>query len=131
MDECQCNGPGYCAIYDMLMVGASWRQCQKNPVYREHLAQQRQAKESVEPTDGPSLPKKAWNFTKAIAAHVATGAKLVSAQIYEQRLNICNECPSGLRKVDVCYAKKCGCNLLRKARWKSQSCPKGHWSDER
>jgi len=78
--------------------------------------------------DKPSLPGKlqmAANFAKALAAHVADGAKKVDLEVLEQRLEICSLCDQ--RTDDRCAV--CGCYLAEKASWRASFCPLGKWKE--
>jgi len=44
---------------------------------------------------------------------------------YEERLNICRECPRLFKPTMQC--KECGCFMRIKTRLKSASCPIGKW----
>lgn len=126
---CECQEPGFCQHFNQYMGQQRWEKCQNDPMYRAHL--EKVAKEKrlglvkIQQPKGPSLGRKAWNFTKALTEHVVTGAKTVSKEVYEQRLNICNDCPS--RDGNKCTELGCGCNLMLKCKWKTQACPKGKW----
>ncbi len=84
------------------------------------------------PEDKPKLPstaKMAANFTKAVAKHIATGAREVSKAELEYRLTQCSVCE---HRVDN-RCSLCGCfitsNVLSKGKafWKDQHCPIGKW----
>lgn len=77
--------------------------------------------------DKPKLPGKiemAANFAKALTSHVADGAKHVSTEQMEARLEVCSLCP--LRADDRC--SKCGCFIAEKAKWRSSECPLAKWA---
>jgi len=87
------------------------------------------------PEDKPKLPGTvtlAANFAKAIAKHIATGAKEVTREELEFRLKQCTICEH--RVDDRCSV--CGCfitsNVLSKGKafWKDQVCPLGRWKRE-
>ncbi len=65
----------------------------------------------------------AANFAKAVAGHVADGAKKVELDVLERRLEICSLCDQ--RTDDRCAV--CGCYLAEKASWRSSDCPLGKW----
>jgi hypothetical protein len=78
----------------------------------------------------PSLPKMAWNYAKAIAKHVATGAELAGEEEIQARLDVCALCDQ--RAANRCAV--CGCFLDEgpdgregKALWKESVCPLGKW----
>lgn len=72
----------------------------------------------------PSLRRRAWNFTKAVASFAGDGFKKVHPKVYERRMEVCDGCV--YRQENACL--KCGCNLTAKAKWNSQQCPIGKWS---
>lgn len=87
---------------------------------------------SKDPRDKPELPgtiTMAVNLAKAVAAHVADGAKHVSTEQMQTRLEICSLCPQlkpgADAEKDRCAA--CGCFLAEKAAWRSTTCPIGKW----
>lgn len=104
------------------------------------------------PKGGPSLLQKAVNFTAAAAKHAATGQRNVELPVIQQRLEICQNCPSdnfvildpeGLPntlkvagEVGTCNHRTCGCfihgttTFPNKLAWASQACPLGHWGAE-
>ena len=73
----------------------------------------------------PSMWQQAKNLTKAVVKHVATGAKEVSPEVYEERISTCKGCEYFIESQNRC--KKCGCHLLTKCRWKTSACPIGLW----
>ena len=73
----------------------------------------------------PSIIEMGTNFIKSTVKHVVNGAESVSEEVYKERLSICNGCDQ--REGTGC--KLCGCNLPRKARWKTNSCPIGKWKE--
>lgn len=78
--------------------------------------------------DKPELPgmvTMAWNFSKALAAHVADGVKTVDVETMQQRLEICSLC---LHRVDG-NCSRCGCVLAEKTKWRTAFCPIGKWSE--
>lgn len=88
---------------------------------------------SNRPEDRPKLPSTArqvFNFAKAVIEHVKAGARMVTAEQLEERLNICALCEH--RAENRCSI--CGCYLLDaptgqggKAEWADQACPLGKW----
>lgn len=87
--------------------------------------------EQRHPNSQHELPKTgtmAKNFIKAIGNHIKDGGKKVSKEDYEERLKQCDKCV--FHKNNRCTHMKCGCFLTKKARWKSEQCPIGRWSNE-
>jgi cephalosporin hydroxylase len=81
----------------------------------------------------PSLPKMAWNYTKALAKHAMTGSKLARQGTIDLRLNKCFLCSQ--RTENRCAV--CGCYLDEgpdgaegKTLWVDSWCPLGEWSQE-
>lgn len=67
------------------------------------------------------------NFSRALAGHVASGAKRVSLEVIQERWSKCESCP--LNKNNICTHADCGCNIapidtfLNKLAWADQKCP--------
>lgn len=77
---------------------------------------------------GPSLVRKAVNFTKAVTKHVRTGAKKVPPDVQAERLAKCKGCEYfGLARPGECGHKQCGCFLKTKIEWATSFCPDGLW----
>ena len=86
------------------------------------------SKGDYEPLPGLELPPlwtQAKNYAIALAKHIASGANLVTSEVYLQRVSICENCPTRKRIRNRCAA--CGCGLAKKATWADQGCPDGHW----
>lgn len=101
---------------------------------------------------GPSLLRKAANFTKAAVSHFLHGGPKSTLEIIQSRVAICRACPAKLYKpledakipgnlkdaqeVGTCLHKTCGCFLHEldrfpnKLAWADQQCPLGHWPKE-
>jgi hypothetical protein len=81
---------------------------------------------------GPGLLRKAGNFAAAAARHVAAGMPQTSDAERERRFSICQGCEF----YDGSACSKCGCDVVREARflsklsWAGESCPEGKWSAE-
>ena len=89
------------------------------------------------PGDKPSLPsltKMAWNFAKATATHISSGAHRASDATIDARLETCSTCPQ--RNGERCTV--CGCYLdqgplgkeIGKVLWQDSFCPIGNWHAE-
>ena len=78
---------------------------------------------------GPSLARKASNYAKALAAHIAAGSPKVSPDVTERRRAICASNQCGLNVGGVCQHIDCGCPVSRagmmgdKLSWADQGCP--------
>ncbi len=75
----------------------------------------------------PNFVRKAVNLSKAVAKHVSDGGRKVDESQFQERLNICRNCPSCDTERMVCQEKKCGCKLTLKASWRSETCPENKW----
>lgn len=78
--------------------------------------------------DKPKLPgllTMAGNFAKALAEHVADGAKKVDLPVLQSRLETCSTCPQ--RVNDQCSV--CGCYVAEKATWRTSVCPLQFWKE--
>lgn len=71
----------------------------------------------------PSWAEQAWSVATAVADWIAQGAPIVSADIYQQRLERCDVCPN--RNGHRC--KNCGCFIRGKAGMPTERCPIGLW----
>ncbi|VTR94361.1 unnamed protein product [Gemmata massiliana] len=69
------------------------------------------------------LWRKAMNYTRAMARHVATGRPVVSLEVLQERQDLCAVCPERAR--DKCSA--CGCPLEAKLPLGQEKCPRGKW----
>lgn len=65
---------------------------------------------------------KVLRFIWALIKFILWGEE-VTSEVYEERLSICKPCPYRLDK----NCSICGCTLVRKAMWSSESCPKKKW----
>lgn len=77
----------------------------------------------------PTIGRKVLNLAKAVTRHAIDGGKKVEEQIYQQRLEVCRRCDSCDLDRIVCREMNCGCYLRRKARWRSENCPREKWDD--
>lgn len=78
---------------------------------------------------GPTLARKAMNFTSAAAAHVAAGMPTCSEEQVAARFAICSACD----RYDGKVCLECGCQIkgdkqmFSKLSWTTSSCPLGKW----
>ena len=79
--------------------------------------------------EGPGVFRRALNFGQAVARHAVDGAVNVDDSVYEQRLAVCQDCSLCEQSRMVCSHPNCGCYLSVKARWQSESCPLGKWTN--
>lgn len=101
-----------------------------SPEERDTLIERARQKHLYDPEPSPPpVLKLAANFTKAVVKHIGDGMKKVSLQIYQHRLNVCNDClpPDGFRVKNRCIHESCGCFIDKKAWWASEECPLGKW----
>lgn len=83
---------------------------------------------SRDPADKPKLPgvvRMGVNFAKALAEHVASGAKMAPKELAEYRAATCLTCEH--RRDDRCSV--CGCFIAEKAAWETSECPLGKWPE--
>lgn len=126
--ECQCQPESFpfeCSRHGCLKTEHWWELCQTRADYFRLWEEGRGPGQSR--PDEPGLLRKAANYGKAVAKHVATGRKIVNEEMYQERLEICRGCPSLDQEKMVCREKTCGCFVETKARWASQQCPLGKW----
>jgi len=100
-----------------------------SPKERDALIKRAREQRGGDAPQLPSLAKLAVNLTKAVVKHVGDKLKEVELPIYQQRLDICNDClpPDGFRVKNRCTHESCGCFLDKKAWWASEECPLGKW----
>jgi hypothetical protein len=81
---------------------------------------------------GPSLARKAVNFSGAVVKHVANGGRQCTDEEIAARYAKCEACAKW-RRGDHCTHPSCGCpvspkrKLVSKLCWASESCPIGEW----
>ena len=73
----------------------------------------------------PGVATQAWNIMTAARDFVADGFRTVTAETYQARLSICDECEQ--RHGDRCL--KCGCFLTVKAKGRTFECPLNKWPE--
>jgi len=71
----------------------------------------------------PGLFRKAINYAKAKAKHIAAGKPVATESQQKARMELCVMCPE--RSFDVCT--KCGCPLSDKLAFATESCPIQRW----
>jgi ADP-heptose:LPS heptosyltransferase len=74
-----------------------------------------------------SFFRKGLHFAKALLKDVASGRQRVTEEELETRLGICQGCENFNAEKLVCNHPACGCQLLKKATWKTEKCPLGKW----
>lgn len=133
--DCECANPGWCKRHHCKKHPHFHKLCQTRTDYFdlwERGAGPGQNLESETESNNissePSMMKKAFNFTKAVARHVTNGSRHVDEAIYNYRLSICQECEMCDTSRMVCKHKQCGCTLKVKALWESERCPLSNWS---
>jgi len=78
----------------------------------------------------PGFLRKAKNFTIAVSKHIGDGMKELDEEAYQERVETCKACPSFNPVKKNCRERDCGCNIYKKARWRSESCPLGKWKPQ-
>lgn len=68
------------------------------------------------------------SFFDSLKNFSSSGYKLVSDEIFEERLDICKECPDFNSAISQC--RQCGCLLSIKAKWASEKCPLDKWESK-
>ncbi|ODA31441.1 hypothetical protein [Planctopirus hydrillae] len=83
-------------------------------------------------TDTPPLPSfvtRLKHFFSALTQHAADGFEKVSEEQLQERLSICQQCPS----FTGTHCRECGCScsgnntFLNKLAWRSEACPLSKW----
>jgi hypothetical protein len=144
LTACECTEPGWCERHKCQKTPAWYLLCRRQEAYYQ-LWEQGQgpclnliAEQNQPPPDdpvdedpsapaGPGLLRRAMNFGKAVVRHVADGGAKVSDEVYEKRLSTCRQCDLCDKSRMVCAHSSCGCFLIIKARWQSESCPLQKW----
>ncbi len=81
-------------------------------------------------SEGPSVFRKVQNLAVAVFNHAVDGLATVSTEEYQKRLAICRGCEFFRPKAMTCQHEDCGCYLVVKAHWASESCPLAKWLGE-
>jgi glycosyltransferase involved in cell wall biosynthesis len=76
----------------------------------------------------PSLIQQGVNFTKSTARHAANGFRKASKEVQDERLAICEACPSEQFRASDRRCADCGCPVDEKVKRASEPCRLGHWS---
>lgn len=90
------------------------------------------------PPKKPNIVKRAFRLVKETVKHIKNGRPKTTEAQREERLRICEACPSGLwikdkRKVHGGTCAGCGCvgrrdnNFLNLFNWADKTCPRAHW----
>ncbi len=74
----------------------------------------------------PKISTQIRNFAATVGKHLLAGRGKTSPEVFEQRISICNLCPS--RNDDKCA--ECGCYLAEKAAIPTAYCPLYKWLGE-
>lgn len=75
---------------------------------------------------------KGIRFVGALVEHVASGMPRAEESVIARRLATCRDCPDDCfdPATGICREPMgCGCNMLVKATWQEQECPRGHWNN--
>ena len=129
MPICQLNKDGYCDRHKKTHVG---RELELSQIDTDDAEEYRKYwDEKV--IHGPGWIRKGINFIKAGVQHMAAGLPIVSDEVYNERLSICDKCDDYIDKSNERWeCKICGCFLKDgltsgKARWAEQGCPIKKW----
>ena len=82
------------------------------------------------PAPPPGALRKVANFLPALAAHVLDGLAEVPDAARDARLAACATCDYW-RPDWTCSHVECGCDLLVKAKWRTQHCPLKKWPGDK
>jgi hypothetical protein len=128
---CECLEPGWCERHGCKKTPHWHHLCQTRDDYRAawdagHGPGQVHPAAGELPRDYPKVTTQAWDLAKSLAAFVCDGAKLVSVEEYQARLEICDVC--NVRRGNRCVG--CGCYLSIKARGRAFRCPRDKWPRE-
>lgn len=85
--------------------------------------------ESSDIKKAPSLTEKAKNFSKSLLNHAKSGFAIVQNKTHKKRLETCEKCEYYDEHTTSCQL--CGCDLIIKTSWASESCPEGKWGPEK
>jgi len=115
------NWPGFSfAIFarrvrmrDIAFVVTRFKKCESNMSQERHSS-----------PNASRVPRMAWDLVRSLADFVSDGCKLVAADEYRRRLEICDGCEE--RRDNRC--RRCGCRLSLKARGRAFRCPLGNWA---
>ena len=76
-----------------------------------------------------SVVKTLGRFANSTAKHIANGRERAPDNVYKERLQICRDCEFYNNKnPQHPRCNECGCFLLVKASWASESCPLKKWT---
>jgi hypothetical protein len=82
-------------------------------------------------SDGPPLPRLAWNYFKARLKRIITGSNDVTEEQFADRIDACigtaKNPPCVHHFQGRCIHKACGCPIRIKASWASEDCPIKRW----
>lgn len=105
---------------------------QSDPVYRDlanELLDPIRAQLSAPASDLPTLPGMAKSLTSSVKRWAASGFKVASNELLDQRLSICGGCEfwdsAAFDNTGRC--NKCGCSTQAKLRIATEKCPAGKW----
>jgi hypothetical protein len=78
------------------------------------------------PKRPPGLLRKMANYALALVRHARDRFRRASDATQFKRLSACLSCDRCVR--GRCVERKCGCPVMKKVRWKSETCPLGKWA---
>lgn len=104
-----------------LVTGAICRICSMRQMPSVSLSQDSAI--SITRNSHPRLISRGWSLAQAVAAFVSDGCRTLTAENYQARLSVCNDC--NRRRKNRCL--ECGCNLCLKARGRTFRCPLDKW----
>lgn len=94
-------------------------------VTEQHCLDCQREQEAAEPKKYPSLWEQATSAAKSAVGFAASGFKMASMELVEQRLTVCRACDRYDAAPKRC--RECGCFVEVKARAETAVCPIGRW----
>lgn len=76
----------------------------------------------------PIYIKRVFTFVIALIKHIFSGARTVSTKVYKERTETCFKCDFLIEENKKPTCAKCGCKVLKKAKWADQDCPENYWN---
>jgi hypothetical protein len=110
-----------------------WKQrVQSDPVYRDlanELLDPIREQLTAPKTEVPTIAEMAKSVASSVKGWAASGFKVASSDLLEQRLSICGGCEfwDSAAFANTGRCNKCGCSTQAKLRIATEKCPAGKW----
>jgi hypothetical protein len=119
---CECPAAGFCSRHKCTKVEHWHKLCQTNSEYFDLYER---GNGPGQQTSRPVMSsfQRVRKLAMAVYRFVRSGCDFAGRKECRERLKICDSCEK--RDGNVCTA--CTCNLLLKAKMRSESCPLGKW----